>query len=78
MSKLLSRYRIFKIDGTYEVIVSTSRHKAIEEALLKFNLKREDLMSISIVASRNTRIYRLDKSKSGGIVNEDKMVNQHT
>ena len=64
MSSKFERYRIFKKDGTYEVVVATNRKMAVEEALSKFNLRREELKSISIVASRNTRVYRLDRHDS--------------
>jgi len=62
--KVLNRYRVFKKDGTYEVASCHNRFEAIEEVMQKYNLKKEDLKSVSIVASRNTRVYRLDRHDS--------------
>ena len=57
--KVLNRYRVFKKDGTYEVASCHNRFEAVEEVKRKYNLTDEDLESVSIVSSKNTRLFKL-------------------
>ena len=56
---MLNRYRIFKKDGTYEVASCHNRFEAVEEVKRKYNLTDADLESVSIVSSKNVRLFKL-------------------
>lgn len=56
---MLRRYRIFKKDGSYEVASCHNRFEAVEEVKQKYGLTDADLESVSIVSSKNTRLFKL-------------------
>lgn len=56
---MLRRYRITKKDGTYEVATSHNRFDAVDKVKTLYNLTDEDLRSVSIVSSKNTRVFKL-------------------
>lgn len=56
----LERYRIWKTDGTYEVITAHNRQQALAEGMRRFNLSESQIKAVGKATSRG-RLFKVNQ-----------------